>query len=502
MIMATLILEGILKDYPSSPQTAEAMVEPKPLFHGRFCPLPTYKGEFGFDWMRDNTYPAHKADYASISEDFSLLESEYEIINIAVEDKDAKYYVPWLNMFPDNKKVTGKDVELIFSVNPCNGTPIYDFEDDDYVEFVSPGGNLKVTPDKVSGLDLYNGKNIKISCINYLKSSDYIEAVYHSKTLTTDGEVVGKINVLKNDKTYYVDIYVVTNYIKPIETVATVAKQIEPLKGIKGIEDYLNKHSLNQALIQVKLHTMYKGQGLEWPFSDAILQLVSNGRNPNTANPKDENEHYIYKHYFKGMLDNSTRQVNQATFLRYINFRFGEKFPILRREKCVLLYITTLKSKSARGSAVMLPTRNKHCIIFKTTEPSFVVYSHEIGHILGLTHSFLEKDNQGNPILVSEEKNESILNATNAYNMHQNTLSINQDYFDYYKEQKRFINQLFTDAQEIKEDAPTLYDNNAIRFKERLTDNIMDYSSNRLFYSRKQWDTMQHEVKQFHGKVL
>lgn len=93
--MATLILEGVLKDYSGSPQTAEATIKSRPLFHGCFFPLSTYSGEFGFDWMRDrNAYPGSKIHYAGISEDFSLLEAEYDVLDIPVENQEAKYYVP------------------------------------------------------------------------------------------------------------------------------------------------------------------------------------------------------------------------------------------------------------------------------------------------------------------------------------------------------------------------------------------------------------------------
>ncbi|WP_418500537.1 hypothetical protein [Culturomica massiliensis] len=495
--MATLILEGVLKDYSGSPQTAEATIKSRPLFHGCFFPLSTYSGEFGFDWMRDrNAYPGSKIHYAGISEDFSLLEAEYDVLDIPVENQEAKYYVPWLNMFPDNKSVTGKDVELFFRVNPCNGDGVYDFEDDDYVEFVSPGGNLKVTPDKVSGLDLYNGKSVKINCLKPLTANDYIEAVYRSKNLTTEGEVVGKINVLKNDITYFINIYVVKNYISDAnETPETINSKIRSIGEINGIEDYLNKHSLNQALIQVKLYTQYDKKDLNWPIRLSTLQAASNGKNSNPTTD-DVNKDYIFQQFFKGLLD-SNNKVNQSKFLNYINFRFGNMFPAIgETQKCILLYLTSLDSISAGGTSSIFPTNNKHCIVYNPNLGHKATYAHEIGHILGLLHTFTIVDRDGKTVSHEDERKILLSSFQKKYGLYKsievnNLLDVTH---------RRFVEKYIKGLKRSKEsDCNTVYDNNKIRFKKGLTDNVMDYSRKLLFFSKSQWKVMQTEVELYYG---
>lgn len=127
------------------------------------------------------------------------------------------------------------------------------------------------------------------------------------QTLTTEGEVVGKINVLKNDITYFINIYVVKNYISDAnETPETINSKIRSIGEINGIEDYLNKHSLNQALIQVKLYTQYDKKDLNWPIRLSTLQAASNGKNSNPTTD-DVNKDYIFQQFFKGLLDSNNK---------------------------------------------------------------------------------------------------------------------------------------------------------------------------------------------------
>ena len=69
----------------------EEKKEPNYLIH--FRRPDNYKGEFGFDWMRD--------EYKNICYNYNELKQEYTPCQI----QGQEYFVPWLSMFPNQENV-------------------------------------------------------------------------------------------------------------------------------------------------------------------------------------------------------------------------------------------------------------------------------------------------------------------------------------------------------------------------------------------------------------
>lgn len=146
-------------------------------FIARFERLGTYKGEFGFDWMRDN--------YKDICQDYEKLKKEYFPTSIYEEE----YFVPSLSMFPNQE-----NVKLKLAIKKKEGT----ISDTDIIKLLAKKG-IRFEPNeiKVSEAD---GKQITIICESALSSNVMINL------LDKDDKTVGKLNIFKNDEEYLLPI--------------------------------------------------------------------------------------------------------------------------------------------------------------------------------------------------------------------------------------------------------------------------------------------------------
>lgn len=97
--------------------------------------LDSYKGEFGFDWMRDN--------YEKDCEDYEKLKKEYTPTKI----HNQEYFVPWLSMFPNQK-----NVKLKLKITEIEGT----VKDTDIIKTPSKNG-IKFEPKELK-VSQANGK--------------------------------------------------------------------------------------------------------------------------------------------------------------------------------------------------------------------------------------------------------------------------------------------------------------------------------------------------------
>ena len=149
--------------------------------------------------------------------------------------------------------------------------------------------------------------------------------------------------VMKNSdqSKYTINVYVIKTYIVDDasfgETV--IDAQINSKGGLQAFEDYLNKQSLNQGLIQVKFNYDTDGNPYDWAFRKISLKNTS------------------VENAYRGMLLNeTTMEVDTGLYMNYINDRFKLMFPGLTRKKGIFLYLTPLTSPTAGGAAYNVPS--------------------------------------------------------------------------------------------------------------------------------------------------
>ena len=139
----------------------------------------------------------------------------------------------------------------------------------------------------------------------------------------------------------------------------------------------------------------------------------------------------------------------------------------------------------------MAPLDNRQCIIFQPNLEHLSSYAHEIGHVLGLPHTFKEGDSYEQ--LISKKKNEITpynqwLNNNSEYvkrNPNDENVSNVRRYINY-------IKKIIQAYEKIK-----LYD--IYKFNKKTTENIMDYDlSNQKSFTIWQVRIMQEEVLNYY----
>ncbi|TRX32723.1 hypothetical protein FNW52_16325 [Flavobacterium sp. ZT3R18] len=446
-----------------------------------FKRLPSYKGEFGWDYMRD--------DYltGTCIEGLEDLKRVYKPIEIQTKNATTStsygiYYTPWLSMFVNHNAVIGKEVELSIDAPVDFISDSVDFSKEE-MTFVPSTPNLRVVPDKMPIADAINGGRIKIFCDATLDADATID-IKSSK-----GDVVGKMNVLKNkdvDK-LTINVYVIKSFIKddPLFSKSVVDSQINSKGGLGKLEEYLNKQSLNQALIQIKIIHLE-----DWIFTKQTL--LNTSTTPNTN--------------YTGMVRNSTSMLmDTAKYMNFINDRFKKGYPSIAEHRGLFIYLTPFSSLTAGGASYSTPLTSKHIILFKANLDHFPSYAHEIGHTLGLEHTFLAEN------LTHNEEIADVQNKFDEENRKQNQAKIsktnnlrdNAAYYATHSAQKE-------EATKILDNNINIYDENIKHYKEQLnvlkknpykfldrrTENIMDYDLlNQMSFYKWQWSVMEQEAK-------
>ncbi len=449
----------------------------------------SYKGQFGFDWMREAWLDEAKGICV---EGLEELKKNYTPFPMDIKNWDGQtygdYYVPWLTMFPNHKEKIGKEVELaVFAPIEYVADDIDTFQEK--FTLLPTDKSIRIEPSEISLSTANNGQIIKIYCDKAIEKDAAIE-VKSSK-----GALVGKLNILKNanQNKRIINIPVVFSYLVDKDLAfgkEIIENEIKAIGGLQAIEDYLNKQCLNQALIQVKLQLE---NPYDWGFSKRALKIADLGKNPRNNKGWDENE-YDYKQFEGLIVDEANMKVDSGKMLNFFHHQFSLKETLLVNKKSdIILYLTSLNSDSAGGVSFAVPLDNKHCIIFKNNLDHLSSYGHEIAHTLGLLHTFPEakyaKENQENKINQFEKAKKDA-----------------QDYLT--KHAKEYKDHPVIDYQKsrverngkIADAYKAIFKRDKYKFKQKNTENIMDYDlKNQISFMKFQWEIMQEETQNYYN---
>ena len=246
----------------------------------------TYKGEYGFDWLRDEyIYPIEEVLYDD-REDLShpkpinkycalCLDSEklkLEYLSKSIKPHGQDYYPAWLSIFAS--KVKGDNAD---KGSDMHKDGVYlDLQLDEIDKIINDGTEiffkpsercLKITPEKIS-IEKFLKTSIKKRSINkdtdtkisYYLLENAVKIMCQGDTLKEHGQIkvfaklgsteieVGQLMVYQNDSIGEANLVVVNVITEYDNNNNKVIPQSHP-----SLDDIFNNQSFNQAMIKVKI---------------------------------------------------------------------------------------------------------------------------------------------------------------------------------------------------------------------------------------------------------
>ncbi len=410
-----------------------------------------YKGEFGFDWMRDN--------YKTICEDYNKLKKEYTPITI----HNQEYFMPWLSMFPKQK-----NVKLKLVITEIEGIS----KETDIIKLL-PKSGMKFEPNEFKVSEA-NGKEITVICESPLSKNIVISLV------DKDDEEVGKLNVFKNANhgqlkfnitpvrilrgvSQQSDKNAIENRINHSQGFGDKSKDING--DLQNLQDYLNTQSLNQALLQCsigKVHDIIIDED-KWIADDLIV---------------DEGC------AFKGSL------------LDKFEDEFKKQHPNAFKNRGITVFLSPLENirndgkEGAGGYGDLGDVDSKNLAIFETNLWNKESFAHEIAHVAGLEHSFKEVDDIYNDAETLDNHNTFIKQVDENLDSMLENKYLKKDILEFWEEHRdnyRKIRSLLN-----------VYYRNLHKFKQGKTDNFMDYHNTKEVFWKFQWKALQDDILKFY----
>ena len=530
-----------------------------------FEPLSSYDGEFGFDWIKwdksDAVLSIQTDDISKLEYVFDNSKLEYVATNTLPELKNKikseykketfnkikiPYYASWLSV-----KEIGQTIKLNMNCTMVSSGDIslqeISFEKNEFYKVTIDGQsneNIKYIPDG-------KPKEITITC---LKPSKEINIVAVDKTKNK----IGKIVAIDNTKVFDLPVRLVCVVKDTPNKETEIAQLISDFKSEK-IEEYLNKNSLNQALIKTTIETESKYRiafdETAWSgtFYDTANKWFTNRKDPSggkvsyTDDDGEKQKDAEYEHILDKFLRDYKKDFEKD----------GKKF------KGILLFISNISKDPADlegGVSRTQPVNFREAIVFAKNLKDKSTYAHEIAHALGLEHTFWSDINDATELTKNEEhlnklkngiksKEDAIIKNKNNIKIEQNNIKIannnikihqdrtkeyeaykkthpnyykeNPDISKYVKEQNAGIENEKKDIEKSKDKIKDNQDSNIInerklnneknnlevykqnkyKFKKKETLNFMDYSSKTNCYNQWQWKIMQSDLKNYYGNI-
>ncbi|MBS7229584.1 hypothetical protein KHA90_00985 [Flavobacterium psychroterrae] len=368
-----------------------------------FRPLSTWKGEFGFDWLREKDngltiepdyqsiieggYKNGKSDLDKI-EAFTQLQTEYDSITITRKTPDdtvsTHYFVPYLTLFSQEfVKSMPKDT-LVVPQYEAELKILLEIEEDlekikfDYDDTLFRIDATKLTQNKKTQGLTDRKISIKIKCLKDLDSNKYINIYAYPKGTEPNKEIenrklAGRITVLKNDSTVrkeqkFVLVNVITNVAnKELQKAFTPE---EKYKLFEGMHQALILPIIEETILNLSNHPDFQINGKHVDEYGHLAYLDKN--NYDLLNPY---LHHDVRSIFLEDNDSSGTEKKIKYFDCFTIFKFaiGANDP--------------LTAGAAQGINV------KNVIIFKTLlEYKNATLIHETLHGLGLWHTHKGKN--------------------------------------------------------------------------------------------------------------
>ncbi|MDO6674201.1 hypothetical protein Q4517_01390 [Tenacibaculum sp. 1_MG-2023] len=451
-------------------------VRPALKFIANLRRLDNYKGEFGFDWMRD--------DYQTICEDYEKLKKEYTPTKI--HDKD--YFVPWLSMFPQQE-----NVKLKLEVEILEGTAT----DVDIIKLPKKDG-IRFEPEEVKVSEA-NEKEISVFCDTSISNDMNI------KLFDKDDNPVGEINIFRNKTIHNLKVKIV-KVVRKNSSERDLRGINEALQQV-DLNNYLNKNSLNQALIKTSIEN----------------------NNTNVIELDTEQLTKDKKLDGAGFKDN-VEQVSSMFLDEYM-----QKYEQESKHKGLLVFVTILRKPGTAGDGQLLIGDARNCSIFYDGRYQPTTYAHEIAHVLGCMHPFDEfneekineinkriqkytdkikiredeilkdgeKIKRAEKRIIEMKKYPNNLTAIKNIKVNTNNIKVYQKNIENRELSISKIKEFINKDKKRKEQLTHIKNENEYSFpiKDSTKENFMDYTisrSARISFWSWQWRTMQNDIKRYY----
>ena len=484
-------------------------------------------GVENFEYYYDET----KQEYVEVAKDPYLkrrLQEHYH--KLTVYDND--YYIAWLSMRP------GQEAKLRLQIEALNADPIAA----DSLTF-GPHASYQVT---VNG---QVNEAIHITPTATQTTAQFVDITIKCLHPCTGTELhvfdenrkkVGQLNVVDNTKTYRLPIRVIY-LVKQGAASSTDLANLKSGFAALNLKKYLNENSLNQAQIQVDFENT--NQSFELMFDEDAWakegffdksknwftdRVYTTGETPETKKKKTE---YITEAF---------RKTNETKYEKP-----GQSF------RGILVFMTNIlfdDTKNRGGVSQTYPEEARTSIIFQSNLSDADSYAHEIGHALGLEHTFWEAKEQADFAITkrniheyksflenskqNDVKNKAALKTNtdlvikhNEEEIRKYELAMQTPGYPYKKSAIEYVNarkseiivargkneeiikymkesaKKQADIEERIKSMLRIFKHNLFKWKINSTSCIMDYSKKTNCYYSFQWNVMQQDIIHFYGKV-
>jgi len=396
----------------SSKKSSVLQIIPSPKVIVDFRPHKSWKGEFGFDWIRkndttlfgDNKYEeiiskqytdsAHtklekdsneyKGYFKKDSKQLEDLKKKYKNFTLkwSKKGKNGKqtpedYTIPWLSLYK------GKEAKLNLVVNIEEKADYIEFEDNE---------NFTITPKKIDTkgkikIKYKDNITIKIKCEKEF-SVDQILIIKAYKKGITNAVEVGKIQVWANDATKQKEKKVVFVQLKT----PAISSKFELTANASSEKARINKY-LKQALIS--LDTDSDIVDLDITSDKDFLKFVTVSKSVNYTNTIDKDQlHNFLKEKLKD--------------------DFKDKY----KDSFKAFYFAEPGGTSGNLSGYSQPGQ-EYVVVF--TSANDQTASHEFLHALNLAHSFTNKESDSKAEYTYKyKKTENLLDYSHHITAHKN----------------------------------------------------------------------------------
>ena len=370
-------------------KTISLTVNEKPDYLIHFRRPEDYYGEFGFDWMRD--------DYSTVCNNYEELKKEYYDCekNEKVELGGKEYFVPWFSMLPKQK-----DVKLVLKLENIKG----ELSRKDIIK-IPTTESISFEPNEIKLKDIQKKEEEGKEFLVTVACSEPLTKDLCIPVLNRDNKEVGKLNVMANNEILSLDIKFVG--VCSIENM----KHLEEKFGyhIKDASiDYLKKNSFNQFLVKVN------------PIEEDFKKI----EHINTADiPANMKESY-------GMVNNEGRKWLKE------NCKSKEGF-----KGIIVFYLDVNHIKSSKaGDADTYPLDDQFLFLYLNSAAKNDL-AHEMGHVLGLLHTFKQKEDA--------QRKKAVIDK-NPYKYEKGKTTNIMDYIDDWKRKDFFHWQWLVMREEVK----------------------------------------------------